>query len=392
MNLSPRLLDWQALGNLVLGHEPRLRMRVIMALVGVYGYTISSALLAYAMHIGLVDPAYGWWLFAYLHVGSLGFYALVRSGWSVRLGGSANLEFEQALYAVGAILAAFALTGPVRHAVLMLMCLVLVCGMFTMTPRQVVVMGFLAVAGLGLVTLGMVQWSPEQLDPRHEWIKFILTATAWPALSAVAYYVAKVREGLQGQRRELAHALGLLQDVASRDELTRLVNRRHMKERLLEECARQQRTGTPFCLALLDLDHFKRINDHHGHSMGDAVLRNFAQAGSAALRKTDVLARWGGEEFLLLLTDETLETAEAALGRIVDKMHARLAHSDIRALRLTFSGGLTDHPPGEALNETLDRADRALYAAKAQGRNRIVTQAATFDPTRSSDYTDGSQV
>lgn len=127
----------------------------------------------------------------------------------------------------------------------------------------------------------------------------------------------------------------------------------------------------------MDLDHFKRINDQHGHQAGDAALRHFAETARQVLRQTDTLARWGGEEFLLMLPSPEPGPvgAELALARIRDELQARPV-SDI-GLKLGFSAGVTEHPAGEPLDATLERADKALYAAKAAGRQRTEVLPAT---------------
>jgi len=125
-------------------------------------------------------------------------------------------------------------------------------------------------------------------------------------------------------------------------------------------------------IALLDLDHFKAINDRCGHAAGDAVLREFATRASRHLRGSDVLGRWGGEEFLLVLPDTTLDTAVASLERL------RLVALDIPlppnadGLRVSLSAGLATNEAGlSSLDEIVARADAALYAAKADGRNLV---------------------
>jgi len=223
-------------------------------------------------------------------------------------------------------------------------------------------------------------------------LRFVLAAETRPAVSGGAYYVSKRRNRLQAQKSVLAHALDLLQEIASRDELTRLVNRRHMQQRIEEQASMQLRSGEPFCLALIDLDHFKRVNDQHGHAVGDQVLKEFADAALEALRKTDILARWGGEEFLLLLPNEHPDGAQAALGRIAERLRAHQHTPGASGLPVTFSAGLTDHPVGEPLRETLERADQALYRAKEQGRDRTVAHLATPPPEETTTLADARQV
>jgi diguanylate cyclase (GGDEF)-like protein len=362
------------IGNAVLGTDRKVRLRVTLAMIAFYGYTISSMLLLFAIDIKLVERKPGLWLMAYMWAGMACFYTLVRTDWSSRLG-NPGMDLPQCLYATVAILWAYLISGEVRSSVLMLVALVLVFGMFSLKAREVLALGIFTVLSLGVIMTGMVLHDP-QLDARMEFIRFVLAAGTLPAVSGVAYYVSKMRSRLQEQKSELAHALDLLQEIASRDELTRLVNRRHMQQRIEQEASMQLRSGEPFCLALIDLDHFKRVNDQHGHAVGDQVLREFADAAQQVLRKTDVLARWGGEEFLLLLPNERPDTAQAALDRIADCLREHQHSPGASGLPVTFSAGLTDHPSGEPLHETLERADQALYSAKDQGRNRTVSRMA----------------
>ncbi|MBA4110858.1 MAG: GGDEF domain-containing protein [Leptothrix sp. (in: Bacteria)] len=362
------------LGDLILGTERKVRMRVTLAMIAFYGYSISSLLLLFAIDIGLVQRQQGLWLMTYIWVGMGTFYLLVRTDWSSRLG-NPGMDLPQCLYATGAILWAYMIAGEVRSSVLMLVALVLVFGMFSLKAREVVILGIFTVASLGVIMTIMTRQDPH-IDARLEFIRFVLAASTLPAVSGVAYYVSQMRARLIEQKAELAHAFALLQEVASRDELTSLVNRRHMQQRIEEEAALQLRTHEPFCLALIDLDHFKRVNDQHGHAVGDLVLKEFAQAGLEVLRQTDVLARWGGEEFLLLLPNEQPGDAQAALSRVASCLKRHQNGPRASGLPVTFSAGLTDHPIGEPLHETLERADLALYAAKAQGRNRTVARLA----------------
>ncbi|NBD19140.1 diguanylate cyclase [Aquabacterium fontiphilum] len=383
---------WRRLLDLVLGTEPKLRGRVKLSMIAVYGYVISSMLLAYGMDIGLVEQGWGWVLMAYIWVGMPTFYLLVRTDLSSRLG-NPGMDLPQCLYAIVAILFAYVITGPVRSSVLMLVSLVLVFGMFTLSARQVVIMGVFTVLGLGVVMTAMVWQHPDLFDARLEFIKFVLTACTLPALSAVAFYVAQVRERLVQRKQALREALARLEQVAMRDELTGLYNRRHMQALVEQQALRQQRSGEGFCLAIIDLDHFKQINDRLGHQAGDQVLGTFARVAGEVMRQTDTLARWGGEEFLLMFTapDPGTPGVEAALDRL--RRAAAAAHWPA-GIHVTFSAGVTAHPLGEPLHETLERADRGLYEAKAAGRNRTVVLPApsATRPTMQGELAETGQV
>ena len=126
---------------------------------------------------------------------------------------------------------------------------------------------------------------------------------------------------------------------------------------------------------MIDLDHFKRINDGYGHQVGDQALMAFATAASMVLRDTDTLARWGGEEFLFLMPNTSPQKAAIALDRIRETLQTVVISAVASHLKLQFSAGLALHIGGESPEGTLERADQALYQAKNEGRHRSVVAA-----------------
>jgi len=184
--------------------------------------------------------------------------------------------------------------------------------------------------------------------------------------------IHRIRARLQQQREALAQALDINRELATRDELTGLINRRAMLDLMELEHRRSLRTGRPLLLAQLDIDHFKPINDQHGHATGDRALQAFAGTVRANVRDTDVLARWGGEEFVLMLCETQLDDARELLERVRQAVEALEIPHATGTLRLTVSAGLALHLPGDTVVHTLERADQALYTAKALGRNRWV--------------------
>jgi len=170
---------------------------------------------------------------------------------------------------------------------------------------------------------------------------------------------------------KLERAMQIINELAIRDELTGSHNRRHLIELIENEKERTSRHGRLFCLCLLDIDYFKRINDTWGHSTGDTVLREFVGTVQRQIRETDSFGRYGGEEFLLMLpetcVDEALSLAERVRMSIEKMTMAALPGIDI-----TVSIGVAQFRLGESIAETVARADEALYLAKSGGRNRVV--------------------
>ncbi len=175
-------------------------------------------------------------------------------------------------------------------------------------------------------------------------------------------YVGLVR----GAERRLEH-------MATRDPLTRLSNRRHFWLQA-EQRAAQGPAGGPMALVLVDVDHFKQINDTHGHAVGDEVLTGIAERLREACRDHDVVARWGGEEFLLLLTRTDLDGGRRAAERIRQSIATQPLSASRPALRVTVSVGVTESLAAEPLGEGIARADRALYRSKQAGRDQVTTE------------------
>jgi diguanylate cyclase (GGDEF)-like protein/PAS domain S-box-containing protein len=186
--------------------------------------------------------------------------------------------------------------------------------------------------------------------------------------------VASLDSELIVEVRDVSHRKVLearLEQLATRDHLTGLLNRRAFDDLAMREIGRSLRHQRQLSLALIDLDFFKRINDTHGHAMGDEVLRQFARSCESGIRETDLLARYGGEEFVLLMPDTGTVEALKLLERIRTSISFNLTADDQSPISLTFSAGLSDCVAGTDLHGLLRRADRALYQAKAEGRNRI---------------------
>lgn len=185
---------------------------------------------------------------------------------------------------------------------------------------------------------------------------------------------------LAGRVRHLHHALfkagRKIRDIehdAQRDALIGCYNRRYIIAALEQQKRIADQHGTPLCLAVLDLDHFKRINDEAGHLGGDDVLRGFSKVAQKNLRKTDVFGRYGGEEFLLVLPATALLVALNAAERIRDQVENH-SWQTVLPRHVTVSIGLTQYIPGESVLDLFARADTAMYLAKQGGRNQVVVE------------------
>jgi diguanylate cyclase len=241
------------------------------------------------------------------------------------------------------------------------------------------VVAHLAGAGAALLVLGL------KFQPESSFLTVLLCVPfllSYPLVLGVVMYrlsieLSRRKDALLIEKRRADEAnlarTRALAELASRDELTGLFNRRHMSELLAQQRLACQRAGDGFAVALVDLDHFKRINDSHGHAVGDSVLRAFAEQAGAAMRGTDTVGRWGGEEFLVIYPRSTAHEAAQGLARLRERVATAVVTTPSgQPLTFTVSIGLTEHVPPESVDAMVERADRAMYQAKSQGRNRMV--------------------
>jgi diguanylate cyclase (GGDEF)-like protein len=358
------------LARALLGAEPKLRrmLQYWAATAMLYSVCIGLILLQQRAGLGASDAAIG--LCWYGGAGTLFFYALVRG--SLVLGIPPNtLATLQGLFGISCAVWVYLISGPLRAATLGGPLVVITFCTFSLRPRQTALLAAIAIAGLGAAMWWLQAIDPARYPPAVEALTFGYLSAALVSIAVLTGEMSKLRSRLKRQKDELMTALTTIRTLATIDELTSLANRRYMNEVLAAE-ERRGRTGRPACVALLDIDYFKQVNDRHGHAAGDAVLRSFAGAARAELRASDVLARWGGEEFLLMLPNT--EPAEAA--RVLQRIGARVAAIAVPGFELarpvSFSGGLAARGDGESFDEAIGRADRALYQAKSSGRDRVV--------------------
>ncbi len=194
---------------------------------------------------------------------------------------------------------------------------------------------------------------------------------------AAALRDAEARLALERAHAEAETANRELAELAVTDELTRVPNRRAFTARATQEMARARRYGHTLSVMMIDVDHFKEINDRHGHSTGDEILRTVADILVDALRETDLLARLGGDEFALLLPETPAAGARVLADRLRQAVENAQIHASAKPVPVTFSCGIASYDACDRnLEAVIERADRALYRAKRAGRNRIEVDAA----------------
>ncbi|HUG25616.1 GGDEF domain-containing protein [Piscinibacter sp.] len=359
-------------GELVLGVGFKMRGQVAVGLLAGMIYLAWCAMLGYGAWDGFASPATARFMIATALLGMLGFYPWVRSGVTAKLADS-GLVLPQMVYASAWAVLGYALIPPLRPAMLQVLCLIQAFGFFSLRPRPLMFAGASTITMLLLMLAVMAHLAPPDFDVPAQALTIGLAVVPLIFLILMSIHQSKLRGRLHEQKLELEAAVAQVRVLVTRDALTGLINRKHMQELLEQECLRQARTGRAFCVVLVDLDHFKRINDAHGHPVGDEVLCAFAQVAQSELRETDTIARWGGEEFLLLMRETEIEpsgkVAVERLRREIAELHPSVS---IPTLRFSFSAGVALHKGDEPVECTIAQADKALYEAKAAGRNRVV--------------------
>lgn len=182
-------------------------------------------------------------------------------------------------------------------------------------------------------------------------------------------HIARLQQALDHSSRLVRH-----------DQLTGALNRRGLEEMFDTEAARATRRGSPLCVALLDVDNFKQLNDSLGHQVGDEALRHLVAVVRRNLRPQDSTARYGGEEFVILYPELDLDQATVALTRLQRELTKTFFLAENQKVMITFSGGVTAWQPGESADAVLKRADAAMYQAKQTGKNKVVAQPAASSP------------
>jgi diguanylate cyclase len=185
---------------------------------------------------------------------------------------------------------------------------------------------------------------------------------------AVHREVQEAEDRIRMLEAELQH----MSELVREDQLTGSLNRRGLEEVFGREAARADRRNTPLCVAILDLDNFKKLNDTYGHLAGDGALKHLVTVVRETLRSMDVIARFGGEEFMILLPETTVEAAAAAMVRVQRELTRHFFMYENEKMLITFSCGVALRLPNEGQESLMARADRAMYQAKQTGKNRVV--------------------
>ena len=299
------------------------------------------------------------------------FYLLIRSGRNLHFA-DPSMTVPQ-LAAAGIMISYLAYHGPdARPLFIVMYLLAYMFAAFSLGRRGLAAIAVFYVV-LYIATIGLaLKYRPESVDGHREVFRVIVIACLMAWMSVLGSYVTGLRQHLRRTTTELREALERANNLATHDSLTNCYNRRRMME-ILDMEQKRARRGAMLSLCLVDIDHFKSINDRHGHQVGDEVLRQFVRLVQGQLRETDSLVRYGGEEFLVILPD----TPHALSLQVSERIRRAVEAETFPALpeggHITVSAGIAEHRASEGIDRTLSRVDVALYDAKNKGRNCTVS-------------------
>ena len=361
-----------------LPQAPKQSVRLRRFFVGIAAHVMNLAFVLLCWALGFLPTESVALYTAVAVVFNLGVYCVLRSGANLRFK-DPSLTFLQ--IAIPALMGLYIMyfAGLARGAFLLLGLAMFSFGMFRFKARGFVRLAVFILTVYALQIGLLLHFRADNANMKLEFLLWFAFAMALGQFSFLAAMVGNLRhkveeknQALAKQNGELEVALQRISDMAIRDELTGVYNRRYLMERISEETQRCQRNGSVFCICMVDIDFFKRVNDVYGHLPGDEVLRGVATAASKALRQLDFFGRFGGEEFIMVLTDTALEGAMVTAERVRDRISQLQFAAIAPELRITVSIGVAEHLRRADSAATLQRADDALYRAKAAGRNCCV--------------------
>jgi len=366
--------------------DSNTRLRLRRQRMALYSFGLIWLGIVVGIELSIFDPLIPHTpIFAVLYAANAVVYLLIRSGTSRRLR-DPSLTIPQMVLATLAVTVILHYTSDIRGAMQSIYFMVMTFGVFALDRLRMFAMSlFILISYTSLVVYEWIAQPQSQI--------FGITFGLWMILALglawfvyVGGYIYNLQQRIREQRQtlrdnqqrltdtnaQLHKAMTRLEEIAVRDELTGLFNRRHFLARLDEELARTERGGTRLHIALIDLDHFKEVNDVHGHQVGDLVLRKFADVAQRELRRSDVVARYGGEEFIALFA----EGESGDIAQVLERLRIDFASACVRDINpqmtVTLSAGLAAWHEGDTPDSIIQRADQALYRAKAEGRNRLV--------------------
>jgi diguanylate cyclase (GGDEF)-like protein len=338
-----------------------------------------TASAAYALNGGLSYAAYVWGTMEWQAIAgflilipaiNIILYIIFRTGLNLKFS-DPSLTTIQMCAAILVTMYGMYFANESRGVLLLVYILILIFGIYKLNTRS-----FLYVSVFTLVTYGidialLRHFRSDSINLNIEYLQWLVLSLVLVAFSMIGGHISSLRHNLRISQSELEKSVAIIKEMSIRDELTGVYNRRHLMELLEHEHHRISRGGAHFSVAMLDIDHFKSVNDTYGHMTGDEVLKAVSDVICNSLRSADFCGRYGGEEFLLVMTQTNIKGALLCAERIRSNIERGRFPNVGPDFRVTVSLGVTEFAGKEDIPTMIGRADKALYRAKETGRNRV---------------------
>ncbi len=297
-------------------------------------------------------------------------YIVFRTGFNLRM---ADPSLTAIQMCAGILVAMYGLyfANESRGVLLLVYVIILLFGIFRLNYRSFLLISLFALLTYGVDIVLLHYFRAQKVNLHIEYLQLVVLAFVLVAFSVLGGYISALRQNLSISRSGLEKSIATIRELSIRDELTYVYNRRHLMDLLEYEKNRALRGGELFSIVMLDIDNFKEVNDQHGHLVGDKVLRTVTNAICHALRSTDFCGRYGGDEFLLVLTQTDIKEAMICAERVRSDIEQSLFPDLGEDFKITVSLGLTEYHVQEDIGKSIARADDAVYRAKKAGRNRL---------------------
>lgn len=336
------------------------------------GYSIYTVFLlfSYFLNILKVTDLEFLTLITFIWAGNISFYLFVKFGYNSKLN-EPDMLFPLITWSIiCVILPTYYMTEVLRSVSIMNYFLIMVFGVFKLNLKQFISLTGFSISLLGFVIIMVIKRDVMIANPYNElliWGMFSITSFSF---AFICNSVSELRIKLRNQKMELLEAFSDIQKISVTDELTGIYNRRYAIDFMANKKLKSDKGFESFIVCMIDIDHFKNINDTYGHDVGDIALKMFAKEVNNLIRGDDCFARFGGEEFLLILSHIDLKIAKDVISRIMIKIQ-NITIPDYIDIKLTVSIGFVEYVKGMAVEDLLKESDRLLYQAKTDGRNQF---------------------
>ncbi len=353
-------------------HKQKLRVRRgLYALMGGFFHTLFCILLLVEGVFRITTTEFVF-LFSGFWVVHVSLFLCLRLGINKKFK-DPSLTLPMILWGISCVMLTVYLSTELRTALLMFYLLSLVFGVFHLEWRQFLLVNLYGLFLYLWVLISLYYFEPLEFKLKIELAVFFSFVLVSFSFGAICAEINSLRSYLRIKNDKLSSALEIIESVSMTDELTKIKNRRFILSTLENQRLMVERGNYFFSVCMIDIDHFKNVNDTYGHNIGDEILKGLCDKIVECLRKIDYFARYGGEEFLLVLPLTNLEHAKLSAERLRKIVEKTNFDHIIPNFKITLSIGVTEFQWPEEIENLLARVDVALYAAKRHGRNQVIT-------------------